>query len=291
MGWWGYKPYVSVASRRSAAQRQIKKLQTKGRKLSPVTIEGKKIARTFWGSAWCDHFDSFSDFASRLPRGRSYVRNGLVIDLQIAPGKISALVNGSALYKIEVKIKPLAKPDWTRIKSECAGKIGSVIELLQGKLSDSVMQVITRRQDGLFPKPGEIELDCSCPDWADMCKHVAAVVYGVGARLDEQPELLFTLRNVDHLELITQAGDVDAITKKSAGGKTIAADELSDVFGIELEPSAPAAPKIAPKTTRRAPKNPLPAGKSSEPEPPARSRRKSPDDQPRTRRRSKQPAS
>jgi uncharacterized Zn finger protein len=284
-----------------AALRQVKKLETKGRTLSPVAIEGKKIARTFWGSAWCDHFDSFSDYANRLPRGRSYVRNGLVIDLQISPGKISALVNGSDLYKIEVKIKPLAKSDWTRIKSQCAGQIGSVIELLKGKLSDSVMQVITRPQDGLFPKPAEIELSCSCPDWADMCKHVAAAVYGVGARLDLEPELLFTLRNVDHLELITQAGDVAAITRKSAGGKTIAADELSDVFGIELEPSAPAAPNPARKAPRRAAKTPPPAEKTPRPAaktaeparkngPGAKSRKRSPDDSPRPRRRSKQTA-
>src|SRR5207249_2482588 len=110
-------------------------------------------------------------------------------------------------------IKPVAPELWSEIKQECAGQIGSLIELLQGKLSQRVMEIITRSGNGLFPKPAEIELDCSCPDWADMCKHVAAALYGVGARLDEKPELLFALRQVDHLELISQAGDINALTK------------------------------------------------------------------------------
>lgn len=235
MSWWSFKPYVSVARRRANAAKEIKKLEKKGHKAQPVQLEGKTIARTFWGKAWCNNLEAYSDYANRLPRGRTYVRNGSVCDLQIEPGRITARVCGSSLYKIEIAIKPLAAERWSQIKRQCAGQIGSVIELLQGKLSQSVMQIITRPEEGLFPKPTEIDLDCSCPDWADLCKHVAAALYGVGARLDQNPELLFVLRKVDHFELISAAGDVKAFTQGKTGRKTIAADALADVFGIDLE--------------------------------------------------------
>jgi uncharacterized Zn finger protein len=248
MSWYGFAPYVSVAQRRANAARAVAKLAKKGRQITPVRPEGRTIARTFWGKAWCDNLESYSDYANRLPRGRSYVRNGSVVDLQVAPGKVTALVSGSSLYTIDIGIKPLPKKTWLAIKTECAGKIGSMIELLQGRLSQGVMEIITRRQGGLFPTPSEIELDCSCPDWADMCKHVAAALYGVGTRLDERPELLFALRKVNHLELIEQAGNVQAIMAGAAGGakggpviKTIAADQLTQVFGIELDAPAPRA--------------------------------------------------
>src|SRR5207302_3419206 len=140
----------------------------KGRAVSPVKIYSRKIATTFWGKAWCDNLEAYSDFANRMPRGRTYVRNGSVVDLQVKPGVVSALVSGSELYRIDIAIKPLPAKKWDAIKAECAGKIGSLIELLQGKLSNEVMQIITRKDTGLFPSPAEIDLDCSCPDYADM---------------------------------------------------------------------------------------------------------------------------
>jgi uncharacterized Zn finger protein len=236
--WWRYKPYVSVAKRRVKAARQIKTIEKKGRKTSPVRIEGRTIARSFWGKAWCDHLEACSDYSNRLPRGRTYVRNGSVCDLQIEPGKIKALVCGSELYQITISIAPATRDCWAALKRDCAGQIGAVVELLQGRLSESVMKIITRRDSGLFPRPSDIKLDCSCPDWADMCKHVAAALYGVGARLDQQPELLFVLRQVDHLELITDAVKLEAPTDCRSGRKTIAAGDLSDVFGIEISGSS-----------------------------------------------------
>lgn len=238
MGWWGFREYVSAAERRAKAARKIKALEKQGRKISPVVISGRKIATTFWGCGWCDHLESFSDYENRLPRGRTYVRNGSVIDLQLKPGEITALVSGSDIYNITIKITPLDRAAWKRIKSSCSGRIGSLIELLQGKLADDVMQVVAHREEGLFPKSREIKMLCSCPDGAYMCKHLAAVLYGVGARLDVQPELLFVLRCVDHLELIDAAGDAAVVAPAAKGKKTIAAGELADVFGIELEPTA-----------------------------------------------------
>ena len=240
MSWGFYKPYVKVADRRRNAQKEVGKLAKKGRKISPVVIEGRKIAATFWGNAWCDNLESYSDYSNRLPRGRTYVRNGSVVDLQILPGKVTALVSGSEVYQIEINIKQVQPKAWADIKSECTGKIASVVELLQGKLSKNVIEVVTRADRGLFPKPNEIELDCSCPDGASMCKHVAATLYGVGARLDRQPELLFVLRKVDHLELIEQADNLGALPEGSTKRKTIAAADLADVFGVEMDTSAPA---------------------------------------------------
>lgn len=240
MGWYGYdygyKPYVSVGKRKANAARKAEQLAKKaGRSCSPVTIEGRGIASTFWGKAWCDHLEKYSDFSNRLPRGRTYVRNGSVVDLCIEPGEVSAIVAGSEVYDVSIEIKPLDRRRWDAIKSRCAGQIASMVELLQGKLSNGVMEIITSRDDGMFPAPKEISMECSCPDWAGMCKHIAAVMYGVGARLDHSPELLFALRKVDHLELIERAGDAGAIAgAKGSGRKTLAADALGDVFGIEL---------------------------------------------------------
>jgi uncharacterized Zn finger protein len=251
MSWsFGWKPYVPVAERRAQAARELAKLAKKtGLVASPVLLEGRKIANTFWGKAWCDNLEAYSDFASRLPRGRTYVRNGSVVHLQVSPGKIIARVSGSELYQIEIKIKPLAADLWKSIQVECAGKIDSLMELLQGKLSSSVMQIVTRQERGLFPTPKEIGLDCSCPDWADLCKHVAASLYGVGARLDQHPELLFLLRGVDPADLISQASAAETVRQTAQTGNAAAMSEteMADVFGIELaapSPQASEAPKV-----------------------------------------------
>ena len=269
MSWYYYRPYVSVAERRAKAAKHAQKFAKKGTKLAPVTIAGRTIARTFWGQAWCRHLESFSDYANRLPRGRTYVRNGSVIDLQIAPGKITAQIMGSTLYHATITIAPLKPQRWKAIKAVCAGKIDSLVGLLQGRLSDAVMRVITDREHGLFPQPSEIKLDCSCPDWADLCKHLAAVLYGVGARLDTQPELLFVLRGVDHLELIGAAAEAPALAQAANGGGALDAAQLSDVFGIEIAPTdtttvpAPATLPVAKKLVALAIKTATKPGRRS----------------------------
>lgn len=226
---------------RDKAAREAQRLAKRGDKLSPVAIEGRTIATSFWGKAWCENLESYRDFEYRLPRGRSYLRNGAVLDLNVSAGKISALVCGTDLYHVTITIHPLVSAHWSRLKTACAGQIGSLIELLEGRLSERVMQIVTHRSDGLFPKPAEIRMECSCPDQATLCKHVAAALYGVGARLDQQPELLFRLRNVDQAELIAQAADFE-VTRGPSKRKTLANDELGSVFGIELDTSAVVAP-------------------------------------------------
>ena len=231
-----WKPYVSVAERRRKAERAAARYQKKtGQTLSPVTAARGAIAKTFWGKAWCDNLERYSDYSNRLPRGRTYVRNGSVIDLRIAAGEVSAQVMGSDLYQITVNIAALPKTQWHALGGDCAGSIDSLVELLQGRLSKGVMERICRPQTGLFPSPKEIEFNCSCPDWAAMCKHVAAVLYGVGARLDQQPELLFTLRKVDAKDLVARAGAGLPLAKKvPAAGKMLDASKLAEVFGIEI---------------------------------------------------------
>jgi len=266
MSWnyYGFRPYVPVAQRRREAQRELEKMRKKGLVVLPISIDGRAIAKTFWGKAWCENLESYSDFENRLPRGRTYVRNGSVVHLAIQPGRISAMVSGSELYSVEITISSLPDPHWKCVKSQCAGQIGSLVELLQGRLSRSVMDVVTQHGGGLFPKPAEIKMTCSCPDWAGMCKHVAAVMYGVGARLDDKPELLFLLRKVDHLELIAGAVDSAPIAGagKSRGKKTIAARDLADVFGIEMaEPETPT--EVSPTIANAPAKSRVPASNTA----------------------------
>ncbi len=241
MGFYGFRPYVPVAQRRWQAQKETAKLTKSGRVVSPIVIEGRKIAQNFWGKAWCDNLERYSDFENRLPRGRTYVRNGSVVDLQIERGKVEALVSGSEIYKVKVDVAAPAR--WKAICRDCAGSIGSLIELLQGKLSKNVMERVCREADGLFPAPPEIKMSCSCPDWADMCKHVAATLYGVGARLDSNPDLIFTLRGVDRTELVSTVGaDLPLTEAAAASERVLAADDVAALFGIEM--AAPDAPPV-----------------------------------------------
>ncbi len=234
----GWPAYVPVAQRRAQARREVSKLQKKGQDIQPVEIEGRTIARSFWGKGWCTHMESFGDYSNRLPRGRTYVRNGSVCHLSIKKGKVDAIVSGSKLYRVNVDIKTQSKAKWMELKKRCTGKIGSLIELLQGKLSAEIMSTVTDREHGLFPLPGEFRYTCDCPDWADMCKHIAAVIYGIGTRLDTQPDLLFALRGVDHNELISAGVTADAIAgagSRRARRRSLSGKELENVFGVELE--------------------------------------------------------
>ena len=243
MSFYAWKPYVPVATRHKQAAKKLAKMQKKGAKISPVIIEGRTIASSFWGKAWCENLERYSDFASRLPRGRTYVRSGAVLDLQVNKGEITAKVSGSELYTIKITITAVAAPRWKSICSDCAGCINSVVELLQGRLAKGVMDRVCRQGEGLFPEPKEIRLSCSCPDWADMCKHVAATLYGVGARLDKQPELLFALRGVDAKDMIVGAGRLLVAPKRVvAERKVLAEDNMAALFGLDMAVEGEAQP-------------------------------------------------
>jgi uncharacterized Zn finger protein len=267
---WGFRPYVSVAEKKARAVKALASIVRKsGRAPEPVVVHGRKIATTFWGKAWCDNLERYMDFVNRLPRGRSYVRNGSVVDLRLTPGQVHAHVAGSELYTVTIDIAQMTRARWRRVVARCTGKIGSLVGLLRGELSGGVLAVLTHAKEGLFPEPREIKMTCSCPDWAEMCKHVAAVLYGVGARLDHAPELFFTLRQVDQTELLTRATSGAVSRAGTVTVKRIAAHKLADVFGIDIDdaPSTPATP-VRKKQKPRAPagrsgRAPLAAGRPS----------------------------
>lgn len=247
--YFGWRPYISVAKKRRKAEREVAKLKKWKHSIAPVKIEGRTIARSFWGQAWCANLERYSDYENRLPRGRTYVRNGCVVDLQIARGEVTAMVVGSDLYRITIAISPVKISRWKAICRDCAGTIDSLVELLQGRLAKGVMDRVCREGDGLFPSPGEIKLSCSCPDWADMCKHVAAALYGIGARLDEKPQLLFVLRGVDENELIANAADLPLSKATPHAAKVLDHGDVGALFGLEMaETDTSAAPARSKRT-------------------------------------------
>jgi uncharacterized Zn finger protein len=241
MDYFDWNPYVRVAARQQQAAHRLAKLRKKGHQVSPVLIEGRKIATSFWGKAWCQNLERYSDFSNRLPRGRTYVRNGSVIDLQMSPGTVTALVSGSEIYDVRIDVTVVPRARWRAICQDCTGAIDSLVELLQGRLSTSVMARICEPKTGLFPAPKEVSFWCSCPDWATMCKHVAAVLYGIGARLDQRPELLFLLRSVDQQDLISKADTgLRPARKGPVAAKVLDTGDLSQIFGIEMAHAEPA---------------------------------------------------
>jgi uncharacterized Zn finger protein len=254
-GWDYYPPYVSAGEKKARGALALAKLLKKSKRAAePAVLVHRKrqLATTFWGRAWADNLERYADLANRLPRGRAYLRNGSLLDLAIGPGRVGAYVAGSELYRVTIVITPLAKARWRRIVTRCTGRIGSLIGLLRGELSAEVLGILADARDGLFPEPHELSLDCSCPDGAEVCKHVAAVLYGIAVRLDARPELFFTLRQVDQAELIGSATTGMVGRSRPSSGKRIAANRLSAVFGIELE-SAPSAGDGPPRaaSTRR----------------------------------------
>jgi uncharacterized Zn finger protein len=241
-GWDSFPPYVSVGEKKARGSLALAKLLKKSKRAAEPVVapRTRQVAATFWGKAWCDNLERYANLANRLPRGRAYLRNGSVLDLVITAGQVEAFVAGSELYQVTIAIAPLAKTRWRRVVACCTGRIGSLVGLLRGELSDDVLSVLTDARDGMFPHPRELALDCSCPDWTDVCKHVAAVLYGVGIRLDARPELFFLLRQVDQTELLTSATAGAVSRHRPVAGKRIADDRLSAVFGIELEDRPPA---------------------------------------------------
>lgn len=264
-GWGGFAPYVPVAQRRADAEKQRAKLLRKGETLHPVTLSGSAIATQWWGKAWCTNLERYADYSNRIGRGRSYVRNGMVLDLRMAPGVVTALVQGShpQPYKVNVKVAPLSAPARAQMEESCRGQLGSLSELLAGRFPKALESFFMAQGTGLFPAPRDIQFDCTCPDWASMCKHVAAVLYGIGARFDEDPGLFFALRGLDPAKwiggVVKQRADELLSKAKRASKKALAEADLGAVFGIELTTPATSTQSPAPAAVPDTPAAPGPA--------------------------------
>jgi uncharacterized Zn finger protein len=257
--------YVPVHKRiESARKRAAKRAKAFGRQPEPVAITGTGIAKTFWGKAWCRNLENYSDFSNRLPRGRTYARNGSVVDLLVTRGRVEAIVAGSMVYDVAIAIAPLSPVKWRAIKTDCASSIGSLVDLLTGRLDDDVIRRLVKPGEGMFPSPREVNVKCSCPDGARLCKHLAAVLYGVGARLDTRPELLFLLRGVEQTDLVA-AATKESVSQAIRGdaAHALAAGDLPAIFGIDLDGVASPSPSRAAK----------PRGKTARPANPAKATR------------------
>lgn len=241
MSFYGYGEYVTVEERKNKARKAVEKLKKKNKDITPIVIEGRNIAKTWWGKAWNKNLESYSDYSNRIERGRSYVRNGSVLDLKIDKGIVRALVLGSRAkpYEVDVKIQKINDDLWKKIIKSCEGKIESLQELIDGKFPKALSELFTAKGSGLFPSPKEISFSCSCPDWASMCKHVAAVLYGIGARLDESPEMFFSLRDVNIEDLISKAiqGKTKAMLAKSElkSRRILEDGDITSLFGVETK--------------------------------------------------------
>jgi len=251
-GYSDFPAYVSVGEKRAKAKKGLEKLRKKNPSIKPVRIEGRTISTSWWGKSWNKNLEGYADYENRIGRGRSYVRTGAVLDLQILPGEVTALVQGSRArpYSVVIQISEIAPATWKALKNACAGKLDSLPELLAGKFPKALGELFTERGKGLFPSPREIHFSCSCPDYASMCKHVAAALYGVSARLDTEPGLFFTLRKVKVEDLVSETvkGTSEELLNRAKKKSTRVMEEadLSALFGIQLDESpspTPSAPK------------------------------------------------
>ncbi len=269
-----FPPYVSVAERRAKAQRQAEKLKKKLGNLEPVAVVGRTPAKSWWGKSWNQNLERYADYSNRLPRGRSYLSNGMVLDLKIDKEMIKGIVAGTASspYQINIRIQAISDSVWKRLVEKALGKVETLQTLLEGKFPEALKDLFFAKDAGLFPAPNEIKFDCSCPDWASMCKHVAAVLYGVGARLDTSPELFFTLRGVNMDNLIGQVArkETEKLLSKQPGKSSriiqSSDNRLSDIsslFGVSLAADAPDAVSAAPEAKSAAPVIPQNAPRKS----------------------------
>ena len=228
----------TVDELRRKAKASSSSAEKKKLKYEPIEpFSRQKICTSWWGQAWCANLERYADYESRLGRGKRYVKAGTVIDLKIKKGKVDARVQGTRKtpYKVEIRISPLSEEKCSAIIEKCSRRIENMEALIRGEFPDELRELFAGK-DGLFPSPREISFNCSCPDWALMCKHVAAVMYGIGVRLDENPFYFFELRGIDADRFIKVAleskveamlSNADSITER-----VIDDADLTALFGV-----------------------------------------------------------
>ncbi len=237
-----FREYVSVGERSARAQRKIRQLKKKNPNLNPVVIDGKQIASSWWGKAWINHLKHYADFDNRVGRGRSYVKNGLVIHFAIKPGHIESIVMGtsSSPYNIKIKTKKLSPNKWNKMKRLSREHLCTLPELNEGKFPKELKDIFSDRGEGIFPTIKEMSFHCSCPDWANMCKHVSASLFALGSQIDNNIDLFFKLRGVNTSELVQSALKDEAKHLKNrkfedtAQVLTLSEKKLASLFDIKL---------------------------------------------------------
>lgn len=228
---WTDKSEVQAAQ--DAVKREIIRRCERGEVYTPFDAPtGTKLARNFWGQAWQQHLATFEHFSGRLSKGRSYLRLGQLYNLEMEPGMVRAEVAGAALYEVAVQVKPMTQERWEQLVVRCTGRVTGMLDLLEGKLSDEVMAVMTGIDAGLFPEAHDVRVVCSCPDHADLCKHGAAVLYAVGLQFDREPAGFFKLRGVRVDDLCQGASVV--LEQKNEGAVELPDADLEKLFGIDL---------------------------------------------------------
>ena len=235
---YGSGRYVTAEEKRAKAAKSLAKLKKKNSDLAPVVIQGSAIAKSWWGKAWMKNLERYADYTNRIGRGKTYVRSNAVLDLKIQNGEVHALVQGSRAkpYKLIIQINEIPEDKWTEILGLSQNKIASLEDLLAGKFPRELEELLFDEEAGLFPTPQEIQFGCSCPDWASMCKHVAAVLYGIANRLDQDPMLFFTLRGHDGQELIARSMEltIEQMLQhaKDHSSREIPEDEVAGIFKL-----------------------------------------------------------
>lgn len=202
-------------------------LTAEGTELHPVGASSRKLAEHFWGSAWMRHLALCEAGGLCLSPGRTLLRHGCVLDLEIAPCSIRALVSAQELYEVALTLEPLDEEKRLALRTACAGNVGSLVALLEGQANDDLLHTLCDPENGLLPAPEDWHMSCTCPDWAEPCPHAAAAIYAAGVLIDRDPSLLFVLRALDPSALIAPpAVDTDAFLDPA---------DLGQTFGIDIE--------------------------------------------------------
>ena len=223
-------PHLSAAARKALAEQERKRVLAENPDFIPLRVtHTQKLARSFWGQAWNRNLDTYQDYDTRFDRGRRHLRAGAVVNLQLIGPQVEAHVWDHRLYPVSATFAPLDTEKWAAFRKDSAGEFDSLVALLQGKVSDTLLARIIDPQKGLFPERQALTYRCTCLDDAPLCEHIAAVLYGIGVCFDENAELFFSLRAISIHDWMQTLGDC---LLQEVGPPS--AQELGDLFDIDL---------------------------------------------------------
>lgn len=218
---------MKAADLEAQARRELIELKSAGEEVRPVVGTTRKLAAHFWGSAWMKHLALCESGGWSLSAGRTLLRHGCVLDLQLEAGLIRARVMEERLHDVEIALDPLDGERLEELRTICSGKIDSLVPLLEGTLDDALLATLCNAETGLLPEPGAWHMSCTCPDWSEPCPHAAAAIYAAGILIDAEPSLLFRLRQVSPEDLLQSPAE-------KAAESDFDLEQLARTFRIEL---------------------------------------------------------